>query len=375
MSTTVSGGVYRRLADGGIGSKISGVKLTFLKEDRSSTHTATSDAAGRYSVTLPAARYYLQATHADFEDYSSAPGFLVATGVTQTCNFFLRAPRITTVFVVRHGEKLHPNSNDPAEPLSDVGRTRANKLRDVLFRAGITRIHSTNFVRTKDTVRPLAEALGIPIETYDTPATVAARVLSESPGDVSLVVAHANTVDDVISAVGPPVSFSLLNDADFDNLFVASRAGPSKRVVNLQYGFETTATISGGTTGNGHTVLLVGAEGVGAEPARLRHAAARAQVAAIYARSGMTAMVTPLATSLSLAVSTYDSTSVLSVVADVLAQHANHTVVVSGTRADLRAIIQLLGGSMVILYTNDVHHLVVLTRFAAGSVRAIPTLI
>lgn len=374
MATTVSGGVYSRLSDGSIGPKITGVALTFRKEDGSATHTATSDAGGRYSISLPSARYYLKATHASFEDHTSAPGFLVATGASQTCNFFLRPPTITTAFVVRHGEKLNPNGTDQSEPLSDLGKQRALRLRDTLLRAGVTRIFSTDFVRTRETARPLAEALGVPVELYETPEGVVEDVITESRGDIALVVAHSNTVSQVISGLGPSVTFTLLPDSDFDNLFVVSRAGSSRRVVNLQYGADTTATVSGGNKGPGLTVLLVGSGGAGVDPARLTHAARRAGVTTIFARTGKTAMVTPLANALSQRVNTYESTGHLALVSDLLANHANDTVVVSGERSDLTAIMSLLGAPAVVVYTTDAFHMIVCTRFSTGRVRAIPTL-
>jgi len=93
------------LPDGTIGPEIAGTTLEFIKEDRSITFTATSSGQGRYSITLPEARYYYRATHPAYEDDTSAPGFSVATGAQKTTNFFLRAPQITTAIVIRHGEK------------------------------------------------------------------------------------------------------------------------------------------------------------------------------------------------------------------------------------------------------------------------------
>jgi len=90
-ATGYQGFAYERLSNGSIGPKIAGVKIVFTKEDGSASYTVYTNSSGYYKVTLAAGRYYVVATHADYEIYNSAPGFFVVTGSNgyQTGNFFL----------------------------------------------------------------------------------------------------------------------------------------------------------------------------------------------------------------------------------------------------------------------------------------------
>jgi hypothetical protein len=131
------------------GPTIANVSLSFVKEDGSASFGTTSNASGRYSIALSPGRYYLLAQHTGHEDYNSAPGFGVVNADTMgVANFFLRPPQVTTVIIVRHGEKQDPNSNLPTEPLSAAGQARAQALRETLLRAGITAVYSTDTTRT-----------------------------------------------------------------------------------------------------------------------------------------------------------------------------------------------------------------------------------
>src|ERR1044071_4322900 len=70
----------------------------------------------------------------------------------------------TTFILVRHAEK-ESVANDPG--LSPAGQERAKRLVAILEKQNIDAIYSTNFNRTKNTVKPLADAKGLQITTYD----------------------------------------------------------------------------------------------------------------------------------------------------------------------------------------------------------------
>jgi len=111
------------------------------------------------------------------------------------------------VFAVRHAERADDGAasdgmmgDDP--PLSEAGFERAAELADVLASAGITHVHSTDYQRTRQTVLPITEATGLPIDVYD-PAEVAglADRLLATPG-THLVVGHSDTTPELVAALG-----------------------------------------------------------------------------------------------------------------------------------------------------------------------------
>lgn len=144
------------------------------------------------------------------------------------------------VFVVRHGEK----TSDKQELLTDAGRARARRLAAMLRSSGISAVYSTDTERTRDTVQPLAEALGEKIELYDTGASMSGAVDArpfveklrrEHARDVVLIVGHSNTIPNLLETLGCEEKISLAPD-EYDNLFVVvPRAGGAATLLRLRY--------------------------------------------------------------------------------------------------------------------------------------------
>src|ERR1700704_6566190 len=73
---------------------------------------------------------------------------------------------ITTVILVRHGEKIIDPSN-PNVLLATAGQARARELVHVLGNAGITAIYATQVTRTQQTAKPIADRLGLQTNLVD----------------------------------------------------------------------------------------------------------------------------------------------------------------------------------------------------------------
>ena len=109
------------------------------------------------------------------------------------------AATTTTIPVMRHAEKAELPAGDPA--LSPMGEARAERLAQLLGGGGPpeTRLQGilvTEFRRTQQTARPLANRLSIPVIVVpggDVRAT-AARALDEFGGGRVLIIGHSDTV-------------------------------------------------------------------------------------------------------------------------------------------------------------------------------------
>jgi broad specificity phosphatase PhoE len=148
------------------------------------------------------------------------------------------------VFVVRHADKI----SESDERLSDAGRERAKRLAKVLAAAGIRAIYATDTERAKDTAGPLAQALKLPVTTYDVgkgmakgappdASAFAAQLRRDhpNPNDTVLVVGHSNTVPAILEALGCKENVTI-GSQEYDNLFVVvpgGAAGPT--LVRLKY--------------------------------------------------------------------------------------------------------------------------------------------
>ena len=131
------------------------------------------------------------------------------------------------IYLVRHAEKVD-NSNDAS--LSSQGRERADLLSEVLIDAKIEHIHSTDFQRTRDTVKPLASLLGIGIKLYDPQDLENFSVnLLETPG-VHLVSGHSNTTPELVRLLGG--ESTSIQDHEYDRLYVIVRS-PSQTEASI----------------------------------------------------------------------------------------------------------------------------------------------
>src|SRR5438067_11607217 len=77
---------------------------------------------------------------------------------------------VTTVILIRHAEKvIDPNNADP--DLSPAGQARAQELVRMFGDAGINAIYATQYKRTQQTVKLLADKLGVPVNLVDSKKT------------------------------------------------------------------------------------------------------------------------------------------------------------------------------------------------------------
>jgi len=153
------------------------------------------------------------------------------------------------IFVVRHAERAatataaapgktppgHPMmADDP--PLSPAGQARAARLETMLASAGIQRIYTTEFKRTRQTAAPLADKLKIQpvMAAAMDPAPLIAQLRKGGKGNV-LVVEHANTIPDLLKKLGVKEDVTI-GDDEYDNLFIViSRVGEPATLIRLKY--------------------------------------------------------------------------------------------------------------------------------------------
>ena len=138
--------------------------------------------------------------------------------------FFLISCKATTYYVVRHAEKETTNNMTSDVPLSEEGKQRAVALKDVLQNERISEIYSTNYIRTKTTAQPLADALGLTIQTYNPGDSVFLNRLRKINNSNVLIVGHSNTVDDLVNNLaGEKLVPGDLPDSQYGNLFILKK--------------------------------------------------------------------------------------------------------------------------------------------------------
>lgn len=129
------------------------------------------------------------------------------------------APAEVVVYLVRHAERAEDGTRNP--PISAVGQARAAALSSLLRDAGITHIHSSDFLRTRQTGAPIAEVLGLEVAVYNPGALEPfAESLRATPGR-HLVVGHSNTTDALTTLLGGDGG-DPIDEMEYDRLYVVT---------------------------------------------------------------------------------------------------------------------------------------------------------
>ncbi|NNC77805.1 MAG: histidine phosphatase family protein [Woeseiaceae bacterium] len=162
---------------------------------------------------------------------------LIAIGLA----WFFESQATTTIIFVRHAEKDLSVADDP--PLSEAGQQRvaelARQLVDADVVAGIDAVYATPFRRSQETAKPIADALSLPINTYDASDTedVLDAILERYKGKIILVVGHSNTLPMLIANLGASKQVPRIDENEYDNLYVISIPWFGKtKTIRLRFG-------------------------------------------------------------------------------------------------------------------------------------------
>ncbi len=168
---------------------------------------------------------------------------VIYTAIAVGLAWFFESQATTTVIFVRHAEKAADPADDP--DLSPAGRRRAAELArmlvdaDVIPGLGVDAVYSTPFRRTEQTARPVAEALDLPIISYDAADTelFIEELVREYKGKIILIVGHSNTIPLMIGGMGASKNVAPIAEDEYDNIFIVSIPWFGKtKTIRLRYG-------------------------------------------------------------------------------------------------------------------------------------------
>ncbi len=121
------------------------------------------------------------------------------------------------MYLVRHAERAVDGTDDPR--LSLAGEIRARMLLQLLSEARLTHIHTTDWRRTRHTVRPFTEELDMEAIVYDPRELEAlAATIRSTPGR-HLVAGHSNTTPTLVAALGGD-PFGPIAEMEYDRLYI-----------------------------------------------------------------------------------------------------------------------------------------------------------
>jgi 2,3-bisphosphoglycerate-dependent phosphoglycerate mutase len=144
--------------------------------------------------------------------------------------------------IIRHAEKdttvkgSQMMQADP--PLNTKGQERAASLIQKFKKYKINKIYSTNYNRTKSTVFPLANAIGLSINDYDPRQLKAFADELQLPANNSktvLIVGHSNTSPKLVNLLLGKDVYKDLDDSVYNQYWIVKINGQRKRAKVIVY--------------------------------------------------------------------------------------------------------------------------------------------
>lgn len=139
-----------------------------------------------------------------------------------------------TIYLVRHAEKVD-ESRDPA--LSLLGQKRAIDLALHLRDAEIKKIYVSEFQRTQKTAEVLAAQIKVTAQTLPAKDMQKLVAILKSESENVLVVAHSNTLPDILKALGV-ANVTPVADNEYDRLVLLQLKKKMRHRVCRFYGIE-----------------------------------------------------------------------------------------------------------------------------------------
>jgi broad specificity phosphatase PhoE len=166
---------------------------------------------------------------------------VIYTAIAIGLAWFFESQATTTIIFVRHAEQTTFDESDPS--LSEAGNRRAAELArqlvDADVVAGIDAVYSTPLKRSLETAQPIADALNLPVNSYDPGDTevVLETILKNHKGKIILVVGHSNTVPVLIANLGASKNVPPIAESEFDNIYIISIPWFGKtKTIRLRFG-------------------------------------------------------------------------------------------------------------------------------------------
>lgn len=142
----------------------------------------------------------------------------------------------TTYYLIRHAEKDRTNPENQDPELNEEGLKRAEAWANIFSEIELDAIYSTDFLRTQQTAKPIAESKFITVKTYDPNEIYDSNFFEITEGTQVLIVGHSNTIPKLANFILNEERYENIPDSLNGKLYVLTKQGDQVRglVFNLE---------------------------------------------------------------------------------------------------------------------------------------------
>ena len=127
--------------------------------------------------------------------------------------------KCTSVYLIRHSEKIRTDKNEKDPLLNKNGLLRAQKWSEIFRKIEIDKILSTDTKRTISTVIPTSEEKKVKIELYRPKEITYESFMKENKGKKVLIVGHSNTIPETTNILIKNKFYDQIEDNNNSNLY------------------------------------------------------------------------------------------------------------------------------------------------------------
>lgn len=138
----------------------------------------------------------------------------------ETKNNGMSSADLTTYYFIRHAEKDTLDTGEDPQ-LTDAGRARAQKWAQVFKDVDFDLIYSSDYKRTLNTAKPIAESQQKEITIFNTKKLNDRDFQERTKGKKVLVVGHSNLNPEWVNYILEEEKYRDLSEAEYGSLFIA----------------------------------------------------------------------------------------------------------------------------------------------------------
>lgn len=145
-----------------------------------------------------------------------------------TCNFQkedtseeVKDAEVTTYYFIRHAEKDTQNPDNEDPELTEAGIERAQKWAEAFREVEFDLIFSSNYKRTLNTAKPIADSQEKEIEFFNTEKLNDEGFQQKTKGKTVLVVGHSNLNPEFVNYIIQEEKYEDLDEKEYGSLFIA----------------------------------------------------------------------------------------------------------------------------------------------------------